>query len=118
MVLADHTEGAVDDLELATVLVSTFGYHRNKALEVARELLSMPGLWMEGFLSYLRTRIVPSLPEYEEFSVTNLVERGRFWVPAAFLTMAWLAEDPETNVPILRQGYDTIIMRNESSQGD
>ncbi|HQP62384.1 MAG TPA: hypothetical protein PKX41_14350, partial [Anaerolineaceae bacterium] len=83
-------------------------YSPEKAPKIAQQLLAMPEPWLALLEICIQTGILPESPRFEEFNLPFLVEQRGYKIPAAFLTMQWLEQNPETFTAILRTGQDRI----------
>lgn len=96
--------------DLPALLTSKFNYQADEAAEVAANLSNMPREWLGRFSEYLKTGDLPTDPEIRGVNVDLLSKSWGMLPPAAFLTMAWIEENPEEALRVLHTQYDKIML--------
>lgn len=97
-----------DKNRIIETLTNEFQFEHNHANRAADRIIRQPIVYA-AFLGWLNDRSNNSSLEIEGFTVEKLVEEFRMEIPGAFLTLAWLIEDPEGARAALTKGYDRIV---------
>jgi hypothetical protein len=88
-------------------LATCQGYSKREAERAAQELTNLPPHVYEAFARWWTTGETPSI-ELAGFSVERLVREWQMTEVAAFLTLGWLAEDPDAALAAIREGVDRV----------
>jgi hypothetical protein len=96
-------------LALTELLVKRHGYDAADANGMVPELMAMQPAVKAAFLKWWETGILPEEPKYENYSALSLAVAHNLQPVAAFLTLDWLAVDPETAIEAIKGGYDQVF---------
>ena len=94
---------------LTELLTTKLDYAPADAARVTAELLVMQPPIRAAFMEWWKSGTLPDHPAYEGFNPATLAVQHGLNPPAAFLTLDWLATDPQTARKALSEGYDTIV---------
>lgn len=96
--------------DLSALLLS-LGYSAGDADGMLPELLAMQPPIRQAFTTWWaqQTGMLPTTPVYEGYNPASLAEQYHLRPVAAFLTLDWLATEPETARKALSEGYDEIL---------
>jgi hypothetical protein len=92
-----------------TDLLLGLGYDPADASGMVGELLAMQPPIREAFIHWWQTENLPDSPEYEGYTPTSLAADYNLRPVAAFLTLDWLATEPDVARKALSEGYDEIL---------
>ncbi len=76
---------------------------------MVRDLLAMQPDIQNSFIDWWHHGIIPSSPQYEGHTPASLTTDYHLQPVAAFLTLDWLATEPEMANKALSEGYDEIL---------
>jgi len=93
--------------ELVSRLISDFGYSEWEAKPVAEDLVTCTPLVKTAFKHWWNTGEIGDL-EIQGYTVKQLMGYRNMNTIAAFLTLDWLATEPEKALVSLKRGYDLI----------
>ena len=102
--MPELTRAALTDL-----MVNDLGYDMADATGMVDELLAMQAPIKVAFIKWWQTGDLPKQPVYEGYSVASLVQDHHLQPIAAFLSLDWLATEPEIARNAISQGYDEIL---------
>ncbi len=94
---------------LTTLLVDNLGYAPADAHGMVQELLAMKSDIQNAFIDWWQHGIVPSKPEYSGHTPASLATEYHLQPVASFLTLDWVATEPEVALKALSEGYDEIL---------
>jgi hypothetical protein len=100
--------------DLMALLIG-LGYSAADANGMLPELLAMQAPIREAFMHWWQqspanqTTNLPVQPVYEGFNTASLANQYHLRPVAAFLTLDWLATEPEIARKALSEGYDEIL---------
>ncbi len=97
------------EAELTDLLIKKLGYDPADAHGMVQDLLAMQTDIQDSFMDWWRHGIIPSKPEYEGYNPATLATEYRLQPIASFLTLDWLATEPDVAKQALSQGYDEIL---------
>jgi hypothetical protein len=100
----EFTEKNVHDL-----LTGRLGLSEADASGMIPEVLAMQPPIKEAFSRWLDTGTLPDQPKYEGYSAQSLATGQGLQPVAAFLTLDWLATDPEIAKKAISEGYDQVF---------
>jgi len=98
-----------------TALLIELGYSAADANGMLPELLAMQPPIREAFLWWWKqsapdqSPTLPTLPSYEGYNTASLADQYHLRPVAAFLTLDWLATEPDVARKALSEGYDEIL---------
>ena len=98
-----------------TALLISLGYSAADANGMLPELLAMQPPIREAFIHWWQqsptnqTPKLPVLPAYEGYNPASLADQYHLRPVAAFLTLDWLATEPDIARKALSEGYDEIL---------
>lgn len=94
---------------LTNLLVRRYGYDAADASGMVPELMAMQPAIKTAFLKWWMTGVLPDEPKYEGYSALSLAVAHDVQPVAAFLTLDWLATDPQTALQAIKGGYDQVF---------
>jgi len=94
--------------ELVLRLREEFGYPPFGANLVAQKLAAAAKPVKDAFLYYWQTGVLDERLEIEGYTIARLVSEHSMKPIAAFLTLDWLAREPEAARASLARGHDRI----------
>ena len=95
-----------------TRLLLDLGYEAADADGMVGEMLAMQLPIREAFIEWWRngqTDQLPEAPTYEGYTPASLARQYNLRPVAAFLTLDWLATEPDVARKALSEGYDEIL---------
>lgn len=95
-----------------TRLLLNLGYEAADADGMVAEMLGMQLPIRVAFIEWWQNGQINQLPEsptYEGYSPASLAKQYNLRPVAAFLTLDWLATEPEVARKALSEGYDEIL---------
>jgi hypothetical protein len=94
--------------DLSMLLVNRLGYSRADAHGMIAELIAMQPAIKAAFLRWWMGGVITDTPEIEGHTARSLMQEHNLNPVAAFLTLDWLATEPEIAKQAIRDGYDEI----------
>ncbi len=98
------TEAALHDL-----MINRLGYDPADAHGMVQDLLAMQPDIQESFIDWWQSGALPTYPQYEGHNPASMAAEYRLQPIAAFLTLDWLATEPDVALKALSEGYDEIL---------
>lgn len=89
-------------------MVADYGYPEWQAPETARRLCQCSAPVQEAFERWWEDGWLDPALEVQGYTLHRLIDDYEFKPFAAFLMMDWLLRDPQTALPLLTKGYDSI----------
>jgi len=100
----DFTEQNLTDL-----LVNRLNYSMADTSGMIPELMAMQPAIKAAFLRWWSSGTIPDEPRYEGYSAQSLALKHNLQPVAAFLTLDWLATEPEVAKRAISEGYDQVF---------
>lgn len=94
---------------LTDLLVNRLNYGMADASGMVPELIAMQPAIKQAFVAWLEKGTIPDEPRYEGYSAQSLALKHNLQPVAAFLTLDWLATEPETAKRAISEGYDQVF---------
>jgi len=94
---------------LTDLLVRRLDYSMADASGMVPELIAMQPAIKKAFVQWLDSGTVPTEPRYEGYSAQSLAVNHNLQPVAAFLTLDWLATEPEVAKRAISEGYDQVF---------
>ncbi|MHB8628209.1 MAG: hypothetical protein ACYDBJ_10080 [Aggregatilineales bacterium] len=95
-----------------TQLLLGLGYDPADADGMVAELLAIQSPIRDAFMRWWQngqTSQLPAMPTYEGYTPASLAAQYNLRPVAAFLTLDWLATEPDVARKALSEGYDEIL---------
>ncbi len=89
-------------------LQDEFGYPEDGAKMVAEKIVAATPLVQVAFLAWWQSGTMPGTLEIEGFTTERLMAEHGMKPIAAFLTLDWLAREPQAAKVSLARGHDSI----------
>jgi hypothetical protein len=99
---------AIETGAIVSRLMDKEGYSKREALRAAEDLACLPPAVHEAFIQWWTTGEETPPIEIAGFTTSRLIDEWQMTPVAAFLTLGWLAEDPESALAAMREGVDRI----------
>lgn len=108
-------QSTIDPDSLLPRLLAEFGYPEEGARLVATDLCNSTPQVQSAFLRWWTTGEVPRL-SVAGYSTQDLIEQHGMNPIAAFLTLDWLAREPEKARTALRRGHDRVRLQGPNDK--
>lgn len=102
-----------DAADLTSRLISEFGYPKTGAQRVAGKLVVCNPTVKAAFWHWWQTGTLDAALEVEGYTLAQLMNEHGMKPIAAFLTLDWLAREPEAARASLARGHDRVVNREE-----